>query len=131
MINIPLYRAKRKDNGEYIEGYFNYGVGREFGTIIKIPQIRLIEIDPSTLAIHFPDMKDKNDKPIFASLMEDGVGGDYIECSLAQDNFNTLLVRMGRRHVAVVVDECGEPHYFHKHEWKEFEVTGIYEGETR
>ena len=36
------------------------------------------EIDPSTLAIHFPDMIDSEGTKIFASLSEDGKGGDKI-----------------------------------------------------
>ncbi len=36
------------------------------------------EIDPTTLSIHFPDMKDSEDNPIFASLSEDGRGGDIL-----------------------------------------------------
>ena len=37
-------------------------------------------IDPSTLAIHFPDMLDSEGTKIFASLSEDGMGGDIDQC---------------------------------------------------
>lgn len=37
------------------------------------------EIDPTTLAIHFPDMLDSNGNKIFASLQEDGKGGDIMQ----------------------------------------------------
>ena len=36
----------------------------------------ILQIDPSTLAIHFPDMIDSEGTKIFASLSEDGKGGD-------------------------------------------------------
>lgn len=70
-MNIPIYRAKRLDNSEYmiikLEDFFN-------GDTMCIRAI-----DKKTLAIHFPDMLDKNGKPIFASLSEDGKGGDALE----------------------------------------------------
>ena len=38
----------------------------------------IYEIDPTTLSIHFPDMLDSQENKIFASLQEDGKGGDII-----------------------------------------------------
>ena len=38
----------------------------------------ITEIDKTTLAIHFPDMLDSQGNKIFASLSEDGKGGDII-----------------------------------------------------
>lgn len=76
MNNIPIFRAKEKDSDKYVEGFYvevgsakhiycNENIG--FGTYL---------IDPSTLAIHFPDMLDSQGNKIFASLSEDGKGGD-------------------------------------------------------
>lgn len=42
----------------------------------------IYEIDPTTLSIHFPDMLDSQGNKIFASLQEDGKGGDIIETEL-------------------------------------------------
>ena len=39
----------------------------------------IYEIDPTTLAIHFPDMLDSQGNKIFASLSEDGKGGDIMK----------------------------------------------------
>ena len=39
----------------------------------------VVEIDPTTLAIHFPDMLDSQGNKIFASLSKDGRGGDIVE----------------------------------------------------
>ena len=124
MIQIPIYRAKRKDNCEYIQGYFNYGIGTEFGTIIKIPQIGVVGIDPSTLAIHFPDMLDKNNNPIFASLSEDFLGSTF--CSIDQlklmfyfDGFRFWLGDSTFREL------CKEG------AWNCFKITGIHEGEDQ
>lgn len=38
-------------------------------------------IDPTTLSIHFPDMLDSQGNKIFASLSEDGKGGDILDIS--------------------------------------------------
>ena len=100
---IPIFRAKKLDSdkyiiGQYIETEFSneeYCDIEEQETIIKhciIKDFRTIhddyeycnfditEIDIATLAIHFPDMLDSQGNKIFASLQEDGKGGDV--CSV-------------------------------------------------
>lgn len=93
-MNIPIYRAKKIDSDEYVVGYLhsetldytppskegkdNYGTKEEEFFIMSKNSYNNGCIDPSTLAIHFPDMLDSNDKPIFASLSESGKGGDII-----------------------------------------------------
>jgi len=91
---IPIYRAKKIDSDEYVEGYyFNAEIEKQH-IIMKQVTYDVAdfeydnnedEIDPSTLAIHFPDMLDANGKKIFASLSEDSVGGSY-----ATDDTKTL-----------------------------------------
>ena len=96
---IPIFRAKKLDSdgyiiGQYIETEFSneeYCDIEEQETIIKhciIKDFRTVhddyeycnfditEIDIATLAIHFPDMLDSQGNKIFASLQEDGKGGD-------------------------------------------------------
>ena len=79
MINIPIYRAKKIDSDEYVEGYY-YKDGKDHiifnGDSTTIFGLRVI--DPTTLSIHFPDMLDSQGNKIFASLQEDGKGGDII-----------------------------------------------------
>lgn len=84
MINIPIYRAKRLDNGEYIEGYYtervhHYPSGRNYINFHNGLVATYEIIDPTTLAIHFPDMLDSQGNKIFASLSEDGKGGDILD----------------------------------------------------
>jgi len=80
-MNIPIYRAKKIDSDEYVTGHY-FNRKNMLGGIIyhKIDFSttcdKIAEIDILTLAIHFPDMIDSNNKPIFASLSEDGKGGD-------------------------------------------------------
>ena len=79
MNNIPIYRAKKINSDEYVEGYY-YKDGRDHiifnGDSTTIFGLRVI--DPSTLAIHFPDMIDSQGNKIFVSLQEDGKGGDIL-----------------------------------------------------
>lgn len=93
-MNLPIYRAKKIDSDEYVIGYCEYipNDGRSINTINSgcwISWIKLdnkgfrdrfeVEIDPTTLSIHFPDILDSKGNKIFASLSEDGKGGDIIE----------------------------------------------------
>ena len=87
-MNIPIYRAKRIDNGEWVEGfllvhndeYFIVHEGAEMFVLLDGNGISdENEIDPSTLAIHFPDMTDVYEEKIFAALSDSGVGGSTEE----------------------------------------------------
>lgn len=76
-MNIPIYRAKKIDSDVYITGYLYKN-----GDFVTVHNIR---IDPPTLAIHFPDMLDSKGNKIFASLSEDGKGGD---CTFMENGYN-------------------------------------------
>ena len=86
---IPIYRAKRKDNDEYVKGSFFYAEHTNrheivWETVIGSdscfePSFESVEVDESTLAIHFPNMIDSEGTKIFASLSEDGKGGDKLD----------------------------------------------------
>lgn len=90
---MTTYRAKKINSNEYVEGYLVTDIkGKYFildiqniyyetfttsdGTYHGITCDTSYEIDSSTLAIHFPDMLDSQGNKIFASLNEDGKGGD-------------------------------------------------------
>jgi len=86
MNNIPTYRAKKIDSDEYIEGILLPQLERydsKSFIVNKYTRFQGLstsrEIDPSTLAIHFPSMIDSKGKKIFASLdSENGIGGDVV-----------------------------------------------------
>lgn len=87
--NIPIFRAKRIDSIEYVEGFY-YKDGKDHiifnGDSTTIFGLRVI--DPATLAIHFPDMMDSQRNKIFASLREDGKGGDIV---IFEDGYKSVL----------------------------------------
>lgn len=76
MINIPIYRAKQIDSDEYRIGYLEEHSKNEFYISLLPNKLAAYRIDPTTLSIHFPDMLDSQGNKIFASLSEDGKGGD-------------------------------------------------------
>jgi len=83
-INIPIYRAKKIDSDEYVEGCLDFLITpiqkmKLYQIATTDPTKEYITINPSTLAIHFLDMLDSEGNKIFASLSEDGRGGDYFE----------------------------------------------------
>jgi len=93
-LQIPIYRAKKINNDEYIEGFyyprFYMCMGDEIcSTISRLENGHQYEIDLLTIAIHFNGMIDKNGKKIFASLNENGKGGDIL---LGFDNKTKYIV---------------------------------------
>ena len=94
-MNIPICRAKKTNSNEWIIG--NYCINykhSDVGTtsIQKLNENSMSAIDITTLAIHFPNMIDKNGKKIFASLSEDGVGGDIIKTKIKPyNNFQDII----------------------------------------
>ena len=78
---IPIYRAKKIDSDEHVKGWYSDPIIIEGKLYLSITnKDGVFRIDPSTLAIHFPDMIDSEGTKIFASLSEDGKGGDNLLC---------------------------------------------------
>ncbi len=90
-IDLPIFRAKKIDSNEYIQGsfinhYYDTVNLTRYQNVIFINNIQFFEIDIKTLAISLPRMLDKNGKKIFASLdSKDGIGGDIINCYLSSN----------------------------------------------
>lgn len=94
---VPIYRAKKIDSDEFVEGSYIEAIQSIIPTkldfSIKNGKIdihysefnKIKVIDPTTLAIHFPDMLDSQGNKIFASLREDGKGGD---CTFMENSYN-------------------------------------------
>ena len=110
---VPIYRAKKIDSDEYVEGFYFKDLGDDSNGFHSKEYHFILDgltsyssdswsplneqIDPSTLAIHFPDMIDSEGTKIFASLSEDGRGGDILEYAsvkmgVARYNNNQIMV---------------------------------------
>ena len=82
---IPIFRAFSETFDKYILGVPYFSDGRYYMLVDDCNKNNNIgsgsyPIDETTLAIHFPDMIDSQGNKIFASLQEDGKGGDV--CSV-------------------------------------------------
>ena len=81
MINLPIFRAFSETFDKYILGVPYFSDGRYYMLVDDCNKNNNIgsgsyPIDETTLAIHFPDILDSQGNKIFASLQEDGKGGD-------------------------------------------------------
>ena len=84
MIDLPIFRAKRLYSDEYV-----FGVPRQDSEGMYEMIINVVEdgvagviqryIDVDTISIHFPNTLDSQGNKIFASLNENGKGGDIVE----------------------------------------------------
>lgn len=84
---IPIYRAKKSDSDEYIEGYYSHEPKFD-NHFLEHTSLRYEDvIDPSTLSIHFPDMLDSQGNKIFASLSKSGKGGDILKGEFCRSLF--------------------------------------------
>lgn len=79
--NIPIYRAKSNERkNTYVEGFL-IGVDEDIGLCTIRTKDDYIGGEICylhTLSIHFPDIIDIKGNKIFASLQEDGKGGDIL-----------------------------------------------------
>ena len=121
MKTIPIYRARKIDSDKYVEGFLNkaehiyYDDDKNDETAYYIMKNMTTEcedksyfdfygfkeIDPSTLSIHFPDMlasdsdrllpNGEKDLRVFASLSEDGKGGDIVTGKCRDINKDELI----------------------------------------
>lgn len=87
-----LNKAKSLDRmGNYvISESVKFEKGKMY--LYSMPFKKWVECDESTRSINFEDMLDSENNPIFASLSEDGKGGDIIEKDKSK---NTLFFNRG------------------------------------
>ena len=91
---IPIFRAKKLDSDEYVIGYLLqdcfgfYIIQTDNALRCETLNQEAIEIDHQTLSISFSDMLDSQRNKIFASLSENGKGGDIIKLD---DNIKTAI----------------------------------------
>jgi len=88
-----VFRAKEPCSGEYMESDSQLWVGDKYYLGDGTSNNGFIECDPTTRSVNFPDMLDKNNKPIFASLSKDRKGGDLVEDVLINFDYDEWIIR--------------------------------------
>lgn len=83
---IPIFRAKHYRDDVYFIGSL-IGKDDEYYIVQEEDMEYYRPIDPTTLAIHFPDMLDSQGNKIFASLDENGKGGDVVRMESECENY--------------------------------------------
>ena len=74
-----LFRAKEKNSNNYVIGYEYYNHVEDEYYITHYVSGSNYKIDRTTRSINIEDMLDSQDNKIFASLQEDGKGGDAMQ----------------------------------------------------
>lgn len=123
--NIPIYRAKKIGSDEYIIG--QYLAYKGYSAIFNEYGLDGIDIDDTTLSIHFPDMIDRQGNKIFVSLQEDGKGGDIVNLDeRCGENFNAVaLYRYYEIHLKGGIDLLNRAKYLRCYPKKDIKVIGI------
>ena len=137
MLNIPVYRAKKIDSDEYVIFNSFYEYEKKYYAINKIINQTIdgwftnvmipltYKIDPTTLAIHFPDILDSQGNKIFASLREDGKGGDILYYKSKIDLVTKTILYF--ENYRLITHSKGENTFRDKESLSKFEIIGIKE----
>ena len=74
-----LFRAKEKNSNNYVVGYEYYNHVEDEYYITHYVSGSNYKVDRTTRSINIEDMLDSEGNKIFASLQEDGKGGDIVK----------------------------------------------------
>ena len=128
-MNIPIYRAKRIDSDEWVEGYLTkdcfgkHFIEKCFQGVdgVSIPSYR---VDETTIAIHFVGWRED----VFASIEPTGFGGTLFRWNRAGIPSHVTLVCVFSGYKAVICDTktMGKLDLFI--DASELEVIGIHRG---
>ena len=133
-IEIPIYRAKKLGSDDNIksQSYIKKLIGGNYHHyLVKYysPDYEDVEIDPSTLAIHFHDMLDSKGNKIFASLNKTGKGGDILKILQLDEDEQFEIRTVLYRESSIIIENQDFKHYCHLDmiNLKFAETTGIQE----
>lgn len=90
-----LFRAKDKNINNYVIGYEYYNHIEDEYYITHYASGNNYKIDRSTRSINFEDMLDSQGNKIFASLQEDGKGGDICRIESEMENYVAEFTKEG------------------------------------
>lgn len=130
-MNIPIYRAKKINSDEYVEGFLFDGnkitsISRRYIDSMDRKFILPVfdEVDVLTLSIHFSDMTDSQENKIFASLNASGKGGDIIENYNFNNDYKNQIAIYDNCTLCLV-DKDGNTYYLNNIEYDKIKVIGI------
>ena len=120
--NIPIFRAKKIDSDEYVMGWYSSPIIIEGKTYLSITnKDGEYRIDPTTLSIHFPNMLDSQGNEIFASLQEDGKGGDII----TDGEYDFVVIFNGNKFDLMFVEDNTFTKFNEWDDWNLFNKKGV------
>lgn len=91
-----LFRAKEKKTDKYVIGYEFYNHIEDEYYITHQLTGNNYKVDKTTRSINFEDMIDSQGNKLFASLSEDGKGGDIVDTTIGlRQNFVTICLSSG------------------------------------
>ena len=124
--NIPIFRAKRLYSDEYVFGVPRQDSKGTYEMIINVVEDgifgviqRYIKVD--TISIHFPDMIDSQGNKIFASLQEDGKGGDII----TDGEYDFVVIFNGNKFDLMFVEDNTFTKFNEWEDWNLFNKKGV------
>ena len=116
-----LFRAKEKNSNNYVIGYEYYNHIEDEYYITHYVSGSNYKIDRTTRSINIEDMLDSQGNKIFASLQEDGKGGDILSDSDTEYeytlSFNGLKFNLQGLFSQSSFNEFDS--------WEEFDIIGI------
>ena len=122
-MKIPIYRAKKLGTeNEYVEGFLKNCTDTGLDIFwIQSNEFIDYQIDTNTLSINFPNMVDIKGSKIFASLGENGKGGDILfdmeyEYTLSFDGLKFKLQGL-----------FSQSEYNEFDSWEDFDIIGVEE----
>ena len=120
--NIPIFRAKKIDSDEYVMGWYSSPIIIEGKTYLSITnKDGEYRIDTTTLSIHFSDMLDSQGNEIFASLQEDGKGGDII----TDGEYDFVVIFNGNKFDLMFVEDNTFTKFNEWDDWNLFNKKGV------
>ena len=122
-----LFRAKEKNSNNYVIGYEYYNHIEDEYYITHYVSGSNYKIDRTTRSINIEDMLDSQGNKIFASLQEDGKGGDILNLDeRCGENFNAIaLYRYYEVHLKGGIDLLNRAKYLRCYPKKDIKVIGI------
>ena len=131
-MELPLYRAKIKDQEVFVVGYLIKDIFRKYILVYDSSnEEKRFIIDEETLSIHLPGLVDINNNKLFASLSKFGKGGDklYALENILVDTYENskrdIILVLKNNTILGLIQIQNELLYFDLNNFQELKKTGI------